>query len=165
MLKENLLINFVFLFVSVLKGVPKKMRVEFDQLPGGKISQKRAEGAAGYDVFTYEDRVIIPGKRGVFPLGFQCAIQKGYYGQLKIRSGIALRNEVTVDAGTIDPDYRGPVKMLSVNHSDKEFFVVSEGYKTGQMIFSKHEEPEFVITDKLDKTGRGEGDFDSTGLL
>ena len=165
MLKENFLINFVFLFVSILKDIPKKMRVEFDLLPGGKIPQKSTEGAAGYDVFTYEDRVIIPGKRGVFPLGFQCAIEKGYYGQLKIRSGIALRNEVTVDAGTIDSDYRGPVKILSVNHSDKEFFVVFEGYKIGQMIFSKHEEPEFVITDKLDKTGRGEGDFDSTGLL
>ena len=165
MLKENFLINFVFLFVSILKDIPKKMRVEFDLLPGGKIPPKSTEGAAGCDVFTYEDRVIIPGKRGVFPLGFQCAIEKGYYGQLKIRSGIALRNEVTVDAGTIDSDYRGPVKILSVNHSDKEFFVVFEGYKIGQMIFSKHEEPEFVITDKLDKTGRGEGDFDSTGLL
>ena len=159
------MINFVFLFVSVLKGVPKKMHVEFDLLPGGKILQKSTEGAAGYDVFAYEDRVIMPGKRGVVPLGFWCTIQKGYYGQLKIRSGIALRNGVTVDAGTIDSDYRGPVKILSVNHSDKEFFVVSEGYKTGQMIFSKHEEPEFVITDKLDRTERGEGGFGSTGLL
>ena len=105
------------------------------------------------------------GKRGVVPLGFRCAIQKEYYGQLKIRSGIALRNEVTVDAGTVDSDYRGPVKILLVNHSDKEFFVVSNGYKIGQMIFSKHEEPEFVITDKLDRTERGEGGFGSTGLL
>ena len=45
---------------------------------GGKIPQKSTEGAAGYDVFAYEDRVIMPGKRSVVPLGFWCAIEKGY---------------------------------------------------------------------------------------
>ena len=87
-----------------------------------KFHKKSTEGAAGYDVFAYEDRVIMPGKRSVVPLGFWCAIEKGYYGELKIRSDIALRNEVTVDAGIIDSNYRGHVKILLVNHSDKKFF-------------------------------------------
>lgn len=141
------------------------MRVKFDVMIGGKIPQKSTEGAAGYDVFAYEDRVIMPGKRSVVPLGFWCAIEKGYYGELKIRSGIALRNEVTVDAGIIDSDYRGHVKILLVNHSDKEFFCVSKGYRVGQMIFKKCEEPEFEVTDKLDMTERGECGFGSTGLV
>ena len=141
------------------------MCVKFDVMIGGKIPQKSTEGAAGFDVFAYEDRVIMRGKRGLVPLGFRCAIDKGYYGQLKVRSGIALRNEVTVDAGAIDSDYRGQVKILLVNHSDRELFVISNGQKIGQIIFLKCEEPEFVLTDKLDNTERGVGGFGSTGLF
>ena len=107
----------------------------------------------------------MPGKRSVVPLGFQCAIEKGYYDELKIRSSIALRNEVTVDAETIDSDYRGHVKILLVNHSDKEFFGVSKRYKVGQMIFKKCKEPKFEVTDKLDMTEHGECSFGSTGLV
>ena len=141
------------------------MCVKFDVMIGSKIPQKSTEGAAGFDVFVYEDRVIMPGKRGLVPLGFRCAIDKGYYGQLKVRSSIALRNEVTVDAGAIDSDYRGQVKILLVNHSDRKIFVISIGQKIGHIIFLKCEEPEFVLTDKLDNTERGVGGFGSTGLF
>ena len=62
---------------------------------------------------------------------------EGYYGQLKPRSGLALRNEISVDAGVFDPGYTGVVYILLVNHSDKEFFVCQKGMRIGQIIFFK----------------------------
>ena len=141
------------------------MKVKIFPLPGSKIPTRSTEGAAGYDVFAYEDRVIMPGKRSLVSLGFRLAIEKGFYGQLHPRSSFALRNETTVDASVIDSDYRGIVKILFVNHSDKDFFVIANGCKIGQMIFRKCDEVEFEVTDKLDVTERGEGEFGSTGFF
>ena len=141
------------------------MKVKISPLPGSKIPIRSTEGAAGYDVFAYEDRVIMPGKRSLVSLGFRLAIEKGFYGQLYPKSSFALRHETIVDAGVIDSDYRGIVKILLVNHSDKDFFVIANGCKIGQMIFRKCEEAEFEVTDKLDVTERGEGGFAPIGFF
>ena len=97
-------------------------------------------------------------------LGFKCAIPKGYYGQLKPRSGLALRNELSVDAGVIASDYRDIVCILLVNDSDKEFFECKKGMRVGQIISIKCENCHFKIVNKLSKTKGGLGGFGSTGL-
>lgn len=92
-------------------------------------------------------------------LEFKCAIQNGYYGQLKARSGLAVRNELSVDAGTIDSGYRGVMQILLVNDSDKNFFVCQKDMRIGQIIFRKCESPEFKIVNKLSNTKRGVSGF------
>lgn len=119
---------------------------------------------AGYDAFAHEERVIAPGNRCLVSLGLKCSIPNGYYGQLKPRSGLALRNQLSVDAGVIDSDYRGIVKILLVNSSDKESFVCQKGMKVGQIIFIKCEDCHFKTVKKLKKTKRGSGGFGLTGL-
>ena len=138
--------------------------VEFELLEDGKLPQKGKENLAGYDVFSYEERMIAPGKRCLVSLGFKCAIPKGYYGQLKPRSGLALRNELSVDAGVIDIDYRGIVHILLVNSSDREFFICKKGMRVGQITFIKCEDRHFKILNELSETKRGLGGFGSTGL-
>ena len=138
--------------------------VEFELLEDDKLPQKGTENSAGYDVFSYEERVIAPGKRCLVSLGFKCAILKGYYGQLKPRSGLALRNELSVDAGVIDSDYRGIKHILLVNSSDREFFICKKGMRVGQIIFIKCEDCHFKIVNKLSETKRGLGSFGSTGF-
>lgn len=106
-------------------------------LKDARLPKKATEQSAGYDVFSYEERLITPGKRAAISLGFKCAIPPGYYGQLKPRSGLAWRNELSVDAGVIDSDYRGVVKYLLVNYSEKDFFSCEKGMRIGELIIKK----------------------------
>ena len=139
--------------------------IEFELLDeDAKLPKKGTEYSAGYDVFAHEDRVITPGKRSLVSLGFKCAIPKGYYGQLKPRSGLALKNGISVDADLIDSDYRGVVYILLVNDSHNEFFMCEKGMTVGQIVFLKYEECCFKIVNKLSKTKRDTSGFGSTGL-
>ena len=153
----------LFIFFST-EGVSRKIVVEIVLLDEGKVPKQATEFSAGFDVYAYEDAVLAPGRRCSISLGFKCTIPKGYYGQLKPRSGLALWNHVTVDAGTVDSDYRGIVYILLVNHYDREHFVCEKGIRIGQMIFRKCESPEFRIVNKLSETNRNTGGFGSTGL-
>ena len=139
--------------------------VEFELLEDGKLPQNGTANSAGYDVFACEQRVIAPGSNGLVSLGFKCVIPKGYYGQLKPRSGLALRKQLTVDAGVIDSDYRGIVSILLANNSSTEFFICEKGMRIGQMIILKCEDCHFKTVKKLSETKRGSGGFGSTGLL
>lgn len=153
------------MFPFFWQGVSRKILVEFELLEDGILPHKGTENSAGYDLFAHEERVIAPGKMCLVSLGFKCAIPKGYYGQLKPRSGLALRNELSVDAGVIDSNYRGIVYILLVNDSnDKEFFLCEKGTRVGQIIFHKYENCHFKVVNKLSNTKRGLGGFGSTGL-
>ena len=112
-------------------------------MEAGKLPQKGTPNSARYDVFSYKHRIITPGSNGLVSLGFKCAIPKGYYGQLKSRSGLALRKQLTVDAGVIDSDYRGIVSILLANNSGTEFFICEKGMRVGQMIILKCEDCHF----------------------
>ena len=142
------------------------MTIEFELLEDGKLPKKATTHSAGYDVSSYTDFVIASGNRASVSLGFKCAIPFGFYGQLKPRSGFALKKQVTVDAGVIDADYRGVVHILLVNHSEKEFFCCQKGVRVGQIIFKKCESNcNFKVVKKLSaETDRGSGSFGSTGF-
>ena len=75
-----------------------------------------------------------------------------------------MRNELSVDAGVIDSDYRGIKHILLVNSSDREFFICKKGMRVGQIIFIKCEDCHFKIVNKLNETKRGLGGFGSTGF-
>ena len=105
-----------------------------------------------------------PGERALVPTGIQIALPEGYEGQVRPRSGLAVRNGVTVlnSPGTIDADYRGEVKVALINHG-KDTFVVRRGERIAQLIVARYAQVEWQETDDLEVTARGAGGFGSTG--
>jgi dUTP pyrophosphatase len=126
-------------------------------------------GAAGMDLVAAiaenEPMVIAPGARAAVPTGLIFAIPEGFEGQVRPRSGLALKNGVTVlnAPGTIDSDYRGEVKVILVNTS-AEPFSISRGMRIAQIIFAKVEQLKLSEVANLDATERGDGGFGSTGI-
>lgn len=112
-----------------------------------------------------EDVIIKPMERALVKTGIAIALPEGYEAQVRPRSGLALKNGVTVlnTPGTIDADYRGEVGVILVNLSN-ENFTVTRGFRIAQMIISKYSRSQISIVDDLSETIRGEGGFGSTGV-
>jgi len=143
----------------------KRMRPEQDaDLASPKIMSQQA---AGFDLCAAvsEPLTLQPGDRQLIPSGFAVAIPPGYEGQVRPRSGLALRHGLTLlnSPGTIDADYRGEVKVILVNHG-AEAFVVERGMRIAQLVIAAVAQPVLVVVDELSTTERGSGGFGSTGL-
>lgn len=123
--------------------------------------------AAGLDLcaFLTEPVVIGSGKRELIGTGIYIALPHGYEGQIRPRSGLALKNGITVlnTPGTIDADYRGEIKIVLINLG-AEPFVVHNGDRIAQMIISKYEQISWNPTTSLDHTERGSGGYGHTGI-
>ncbi|MDI3282083.1 dUTP diphosphatase [Polyangium sp. 15x6] len=126
----------------------------------------QSAGAVGLDLCAavVEDVSIGPGQRKLVPTGVRVAIPEGYEGQVRPRSGLALKHGITVlnAPGTIDPDYRGELMVLLVNHGDAPF-VVRRGERIAQLVICPVARAELVVVESLDETARGEGGYGSTG--
>ncbi len=114
-----------------------------------------------------KDVVLAPGERKLIPTGFAVAIPPGYEGQVRPRSGLALRHGITLPnaPGTIDPDYRGEIQVILQNTSVSPF-VVRRGERIAQLAISPVTRPVFEEVDEpeaLGKTERGAGGFGHTG--
>ena len=105
-----------------------------------------------------------PKQRALVPTGLYMEIPEGYEGQVRPRSGLALKSGITVlnSPGTIDADYRGQVCVILINLSDKPF-VINSGDRIAQMIIAKCEQAEVVQVETLSETERGAGGFGHTG--
>jgi dUTP pyrophosphatase len=123
-------------------------------------------GSAGMDLAAAVEAPITlaPGERRLIPTGLALEIPPGYEGQVRPRSGLALRHGVGMvnTPGTIDSDYRGPVGVLLVNHG-QEPFVIEPLARIGQLVIARVERAEIELADSLDGTSRGAGGFGSTG--
>jgi dUTP pyrophosphatase len=123
-------------------------------------------GAAGADLHAAlaEPLTLAPGERRLVPTGLILAIPEGFEGQVRPRSGLALKHGIgMVNApGTIDSDYRGPVGVLLVNHG-QEPFVIEPLARIGQLVLAPVTRAEFVLSGELGDTARGSGGFGSTG--
>ena len=108
--------------------------------------------------------IIYPGGRALIPTGLQIALPQGYEARIQPRSGLALKNGISVlnTPGCIDSDYRGDIGVILVNHGTSPF-EVKQGDRIAQMIISKVEQAEFVQVDTLNDTERGAGGFGHTG--
>jgi dUTP pyrophosphatase len=108
--------------------------------------------------------VIAPGGRAAVPTGLMLALPVGTEGQVRPRSGLAIRHGVTVlnSAGTIDADYRGEVQVLLINHGT-EPFTVARGMRIAQLVIAAVTRVRLVETSQLNETVRGSGGFGSTG--
>ena len=121
-------------------------------------------GAAGIDLCAAETVDLKPGERALVPTGVRVAIPQGYEGQVRPRSGVALRTGVTVlnAPGTIDSDYRGEVGVILINLG-QEPVTVYRTDRIAQLVIAPVTFAELVEVESLDETERGAGGFGSTG--
>jgi len=121
-------------------------------------------GSAGFDLHTIHDGLIQPGEVGLFDTGWSVAVPEGYEMQVRPRSGLALNHGVTVlnAPGTIDSDYRGPLKIILINHG-KEPFPIKPGERIAQGVLARVDRGPFIETETLPETKRSTDGFGSTG--
>ena len=123
--------------------------------------------SAGIDLRANIDAPVIlkPLDRKLIPTGLHIALPEGYEAQIRPRSGLAIKNGITIinTPGTIDPDYRGDVGVILVNISNEDF-VVKPGDRIAQMVINKFEQAKFEVVEELDETERGEGGYGHTGI-
>ena len=129
--------------------------------------KKGTEDSAGFDLMAaIEQKIILkPNTTELIPAGFCLEMPKDFEAQVRPRSGLALKNSVTVlnSPGTIDADYRGEVGVILINHSQKNFDI-HRGMRIAQIIFSRVPETVLIEKSSLSKTKRGQGGFGSTGV-
>jgi len=123
--------------------------------------------AAGMDLraANQEPIALKPGNRVLIPTGLQMSLPEGYEAQIRPRSGLAIRNGITMlnSPGTIDADYRGEIKVIVINHGEEEF-IINHGDRIAQMVIAPVTQFPVVEVDELSETERGEGGFGSTGV-
>ena len=126
------------------------------------------DASAGMDLRANLDADLIIKRmdRVLIPTGLFLEIPLGYEAQIRPRSGLAVKNGITIlnSPGTIDADYRGEVCIILINLS-KEDFIIKDGERICQMVIAKHEKAEWVTVQSLEKTVRGTGGFGHTGNI
>ena len=144
----------------MVKVLIKKLSSQVE-LPSYKTS-----GASGMDLMAFiKSSVIIKPKTScLIPTGLSMAFSENYEIQIRPRSGLAAKNNISVlnTPGTIDSDYRGEIKVIIYNHGNEDF-VINNKDRVAQMILTPVIKMEFEETDNLPDTIRGEGGFGSTG--
>lgn len=123
-------------------------------------------GDAGLDLFSADDVTIGPGARVLIPTGIAVAIPDGFAGFVQPRSGLAIRNGLSLvnTPGLIDAHYRGEIKVIAINLDPEAPITIARGDKIAQLVIQPVARVELVETDELDETARGEGGFGSTGV-
>ena len=133
---------------------------------GAALPRYMTDSAAGMDLYAAieEPLVLSPGERRLVPTGVALAIPPGYEGQIRPRSGLALRHGLTMvnTPGTIDADYRGEIGVILINHGT-ESVTVESGDRIAQMVIAKVQRCALREVETLDTTRRGEGGFGHTG--
>ncbi len=134
--------------------------------PKVAIPSYKTKGASGMDLmaFVKEKIVIKPQTSALIPTGLSVAFSEDYEIQIRPRSGLAAKNNISVlnTPGTIDSDYRGELKIIIFNHS-KHDYVVNNNDRIAQMVLTPIAKMELEEANELPKTLRGEGGFGSTG--
>ena len=146
----------------------EKVKVCIQKFPGNEdipLPQYMTGQAAGMDIFAavIEDEIILPGQRKKIATGIAIALPEGYEAQIRPRSGLALKNGITLlnSPGTIDADYRGEIGLIVINHG-AEPFVVKRGMRLAQMVVQKIFQVDWIETSELNDTSRGVGGFGHT---
>ncbi len=143
------------------------MILEFKKVGDNASVPQRAHATdAGYDLRAAESTVIGPGERTSVGTGIAVAIPAGYAGLVLPRSGLALKNGITIpnSPGLIDPDYRGEVRVIMLNTDQDESFSIDVGDRIAQLVIVATETVSLEERDDLNQTGRGSGGFGSTGV-
>ena len=131
------------------------------------LPKYETEGSSGLDLAANTDKQIkiLPGKSEIIPTGLAVAIPKNFEIQIRPRSGLAAKNQISVlnTPGTIDADYRGELKVILINLSDK-VFIVEKGLRIAQMVLCPVVKATLKEVTELEYTERGSGGLGSTGI-
>ena len=131
------------------------------------LPKYETEGSSGLDLAAYIDKQIkiLPGKSEIIPTGLAVAIPKNFEIQIRPRSGLAAKSQISVlnTPGTIDADYRGELKVILINLSNK-VFVVEKGLRIAQMVLCPVVKATLKEVAELENTERGSGGLGSTGI-
>jgi len=141
-----------------------EMSLQVTRLVDNAILPSRGSaGAAGYDVYSTDGYVILPGHRVVVSTGISVKFPPGTYGRIAPRSGLAVKHGLDVLAGVVDPDYTGELKVVLVNTDLRVPFFIKPGYRIAQLILECFVATDVVETNQLPTTERGADGFGSTG--
>ena len=161
--------------IDLVNGKPKKFFFDADVVAIGLAEDPDAPFVLDKDGNLLDEKIptvqvasvieIKPGGRCLIPTGLFIALPKGYEAQIRPRSGLALKQGLTVlnSPGTIDADYRGEIGIVLVNTSNQPVRI-KDGERIAQMVIAKHETIEWEIVEELPSTERGEGGFGHTGV-
>ena len=131
------------------------------------LPKYETDGSSGLDLAAFIDKniEIKPGKSVIIPTGLAVAIPKNFEIQIRPRSGLAAKNQISVlnTPGTIDADYRGEVKVILINLGNKSF-IIENGLRIAQMVLCPIIKAKLKEVDSLQNTKRGSGGFGSTGV-
>jgi dUTP pyrophosphatase len=143
--------------------------LKIKKLENGKdlpLPKYETAGSAGMDLLAAIDEPIIlkAGEIKLVKTGIAIALEKGFEAQVRPRSGLALKNGITVlnSPGTVDSDYRGEVCAILINHSQVDF-TITRGMRIAQMVIAACVQAQISAVEDLDETARGAGGFGSTG--
>ena len=131
------------------------------------LPKYETKGSSGLDLAANTDKQIkiLPGKSEIIPTGLAVAIPKNFEIQIRPRSGLAAKSQISVlnTPGTIDADYRGELKVILINLGDK-VFIVEKGLRIAQMVLCPVVKATLKEVTELEDTERGSGGFGSTGI-
>jgi dUTP pyrophosphatase len=154
---------------GAVSGAGGEVRVLVRVEPEGRgleLPRYQTEHAAGMDLLAAveADTVLMPGERALVSTGIALAIPAGYEAQVRPRSGLAIRDGVTLlnAPGTIDADYRGAVRLVLINHGAAPV-TIRRGERLAQLVVAPVARAALQLVDALPETGRGAGGFGSTG--
>ena|SRR5579862_9858765 len=138
--------------------------VKFALSEGAILPEYQSEHAAGMDLRCADDFTLYPNERRPIPTGLRIAIPPGYEGQVRPRSGLALRHGISMvnTPGTIDADYRGEIQVILINLG-ADVVTFNAGDRIAQLVICPVARAELVVVEQLDETERGESGFGSTG--
>jgi dUTP pyrophosphatase len=143
------------------------MKVRIVKRNSFKLPAYETKGSAGVDLMANVESPVTlrPLERSLVPTGLFIELPEGYEAQVRARSGLAIKNGISLvnGIGTIDSDYRGEIKVILINLGNEDF-TINNGDRIAQMVFIKHEQAEFEIVDELQDTERGAGGFGHTGV-
>jgi dUTP pyrophosphatase len=134
---------------------------------GAQLPRYMSASAAGLDLCAALDEPIVlqPGERTLLPTGLALAIPVGFEGQVRPRSGLALRQGISMvnTPGTIDADYRGEIGIILINHG-QDPVTIATGDRIAQLVIAPVVQADLQLVDSLDDTERGSGGFGHTGM-
>lgn len=142
------------------------MEIKIINTSGHPLPDYQTALSAGMDLRAQLEAPVTlsPGARHLTPTGIFIELPAGFEGQVRPRSGLALRHGITVlnAPGTIDADYRGEIKVVLINHGE-EPFEIRNGERIAQLVVARHERANWVEVEALSDTQRGAGGYGSTG--
>ena len=148
-------------------SAPQSLEILVTQLDNDAVIPTYAKpGDAGADLYSISDVILKPGERALVKTGIAIALPDGFVGLVHPRSGLGLKNGISVvnTPGTIDAGYRGEIGVVLINHDLNESFHVKKGDRIAQLVIQKVENAQFKIVNQLPDSERSAGGYGSTGI-